>query len=149
MVTICYYCTWPTGPRISHDSLLIKVTIILPYSLRIPSDLFSSGFLTKILCAFPFSPMHVECPTHFIILDLITVIFGNKYKLRIIPNYVRHCPFSEVLYIYYTQYLKCWLYSCLLVIGWHHTKTDSNLVDSQGSPTWSLSLWYFLCPFLS
>jgi hypothetical protein len=94
------------------------------------------------LCAFPFSPMHVKCPTHFIILDLITVIW-------IIPNYVRHCPFSEVLYIYYKQYLKCRLYSCLLVIGWLHTKTDSNPVDSQGSPTWSFSLWYFLCPFCS
>jgi hypothetical protein len=45
----------------------------------LPSCPFPSGFQTTILCAYPFSPMHVTCHTHHI-LEII-VIFGEEYKI--------------------------------------------------------------------
>jgi hypothetical protein len=50
--------------------------------LGLPSGLFSSGFLTKILHAFLFSPC-ATCPAHHNLLDLIIlIIFGKAYTLR-------------------------------------------------------------------
>jgi len=47
-----------------------------------PSGLFPSGFLTKILHAFPTSPTRAIFPAHLILLDMITrIIFGGVYKL--------------------------------------------------------------------
>jgi hypothetical protein len=46
------------------------------------SELFLSGFLTKILYAFLVSPVYATCATHLIPLDLITLmIFSEAYKL--------------------------------------------------------------------
>jgi len=43
-------------------------------------DFFLSDFLTKILYAFLVSPTFVTCPTHLIVLDLITlIILGEVY----------------------------------------------------------------------
>jgi hypothetical protein len=39
--------------------------------LGIPKDLFTSGFLTKILYAFLISAMHDTCSAHITVLDLI------------------------------------------------------------------------------
>jgi hypothetical protein len=47
-------------------------------------DLLTCLFLrypTKTLYSFLFSHIHSTCPTHFIILDLIIIIFGEEYKL--------------------------------------------------------------------
>jgi hypothetical protein len=42
---------------------------------------FLSGFLTKGPHAFLFTPIHATCPAH-LILDFITLIFGEEYKSR-------------------------------------------------------------------
>lgn len=39
-------------------------------------------FFTKTLHAILMSPMHATCHIYFIFLDLIIIIFGQKYKLR-------------------------------------------------------------------
>jgi hypothetical protein len=50
--------------------------------LLLSSGFFPCGFTTQILYAFPLSPMHVTCPVHLILLDLIIVIIlGEEYKL--------------------------------------------------------------------
>jgi hypothetical protein len=50
--------------------------------LGLPSLLFPTGFPTKSLHAFLFSPMRVTHPAHLIIIDLtIIIISGEKFKL--------------------------------------------------------------------
>jgi len=64
--------------HISWRSILMLYTHLY---LGLPSGLFPSGFLT-ILYAFLVSPMCTTCPTHLILLDLITLIIsGEEYKL--------------------------------------------------------------------
>jgi hypothetical protein len=62
--------------------LIINFNIILPSTLDLLIGLFSSGFLTKILCAFYISPIRTTCPALLIFLDLIPLItFGDEQKL--------------------------------------------------------------------
>jgi hypothetical protein len=52
-------------------------------------DLFPAGFLTKILYSFLIPPMDATCPTHHILLDLITVItdlYGEEANYDV-PRY--------------------------------------------------------------
>jgi hypothetical protein len=53
-----------------------------PICLGLSNSHFTSGFPTKTLHTFLFSPSCVTCPVHLILLDLIMlIIFGEKYKL--------------------------------------------------------------------
>ena len=49
--------------------------------LVLPSGLFSSCFPIRTLHSFLFFPMRAMCPAHLVLLDLITLISGEKYKL--------------------------------------------------------------------
>jgi hypothetical protein len=50
-------------------------------SLGLPNGLSPSGFPTKMLYTFHISPTSTTFPVHFILLDLITLIFAEEYKL--------------------------------------------------------------------
>ena len=63
-----YTTSWSTLVLSSHPRL------------GIPSSLFSSGLLTKTLYASLLSSIRAICPAHLILLDLITRIFGEKYR---------------------------------------------------------------------
>jgi len=64
----------PHLPTLSLNSILISSHL----HLDLPYDHFLSGFLTKIRCAFLIFLMHVTCPVHLILLDLITLQYLVK-----------------------------------------------------------------------
>ena len=60
-----------------------RSTLILSFhlSLGLASGLFASGYPTKRLYVFHFSPIHVRRQAHFILLDLIVRIkFGEEFR---------------------------------------------------------------------
>jgi hypothetical protein len=67
----------------SYSICLRSILMLSSYLyLCLPNGLFHSGFPTKILYSFLFSPMHTMCLTHPILLDLIIlIIFDGGYKL--------------------------------------------------------------------
>jgi hypothetical protein len=80
----------PLFPILSHinpihsiPSYLLFILILSAHvRLGLPSGPFPSRFHTNILYAFLFSPIRAQCPAHFILLDLITLItLGEGYKL--------------------------------------------------------------------
>jgi hypothetical protein len=74
-------CLYPepdqSSPCPPTHSLKLLLNIISHLRLVIPIGLFLSGFLTKTLYTPLLSPVRAICPTHLILLDLITrIIFG-------------------------------------------------------------------------
>jgi len=66
-----------------HSIFLRSIVILRSHQrLGLPSGLFHLSFMTKIVYAFLIPPTLATCPTHLILLDIITVmIFGEAYKL--------------------------------------------------------------------
>jgi hypothetical protein len=67
-----------------HPILSPKIHFNIVHYLRLglPNDLFPSAFPSNILYAFLFSTIRATCPTHLILLDLMTlIILGEEYKL--------------------------------------------------------------------
>jgi len=77
-------------------SILILFSNLCP---GLPNGLFPSGFPTKILYAFHTSPLGTTCHTHFILLDLITlIIFSEECKLWSSPLFsFLQIPFTSFL----------------------------------------------------
>ena len=79
-------CPYPKSdqscPCTPHPTSWRYILILSSHlSLGLPSGLFPSGYPIKILCTPLFSPIHVACPGHFILLGLITpIILGEVYR---------------------------------------------------------------------
>ena len=70
----------PSPCPITHF-LNLLLNIISHLWAVVPSGLFPSGFLTKILYTPLLSPIHATYPVHFIRLDLITwTVLGEEYR---------------------------------------------------------------------
>lgn len=68
-----------------HPSPLRYILILSPHlCLSLPSGLFPSGFVTRILYAFFYLLIRATCPAHLILSDLIILIsFCEGCKLQI------------------------------------------------------------------
>lgn len=83
------FCTYSresiTGPLFL--TTLIKSTpphpdyLVLSSQLHLPSVLFPSGSLTKVMYKFLTSHVNATCPTHLVILDFILIMFCEHHKL--------------------------------------------------------------------
>jgi len=62
--------------------------------LGLPSCLLPSGLSTKILYSPLLSPTCATCPTHLILLDLITQIFGQYRSQSVSLCCLSHCPLT-------------------------------------------------------
>ena len=104
-------CRYPEPARScpqSHFLTSWRSIIILSshLSLGLPSGLFPLGFPTKTLYTPLLSPIPATCPVHFIILDLITRIFGEEAPhyvvisillLPLVPLKPKHSPQHPIL----------------------------------------------------
>jgi len=74
-------------------SFISILTLSSNLYLSLPSGLFPSGFLTKILYEFFISAMHTTCLGHLIYLDLIKIYHFNFSKVISTKNVM----YEEVL----------------------------------------------------
>jgi len=62
---------------VNLTSLRTILILFFHLFLGFPSGLFPTGFPTEILYAFLIYPMPATCPTHYILLNFITLMFGE------------------------------------------------------------------------
>jgi hypothetical protein len=124
-----------TGPRsiqsIQPHLNSLRSTVILSSHLRLglPSGLFPSGFFTKILYAFLFSPILATCPAHRILHDLIIqIILGEKYKLWSSSS----CSFLYPLYNRLSYGLLIKINVINMLQAWHMWLDVSNQAGCRG-----------------
>ena len=94
----------PTPIPTSWKSILILFSHLC---LRLPSGLFPLGFPIKTLYSPLISPICATCPTHLILLDLMTrIIFSDEYKslsasvyslLHLVPLRPKYPPQDSIL----------------------------------------------------
>jgi len=76
--SICW-ARWNFLPHFPRSILILFFHL----HLDLPNGIFPSGFRVNILYEFLIPHMHVTCPSHFILLDFITIIlFGEAYTFR-------------------------------------------------------------------
>ena len=77
-------CSYPESARPVHATtshfLKIRLNIILPLRLGLPSGLISSGFPTKTLYTPLLSPIRATCSAHLILLHMITGTIVGEYR---------------------------------------------------------------------
>jgi hypothetical protein len=82
-----------------HQPVFLRSILITFSHLRLglSTGLFPSGFPTKTVCTFHFSPRRATCPVHLIRLDSICpMLFGDDYKLwRSSLCYFPHSPVTS------------------------------------------------------
>jgi hypothetical protein len=66
--------TYPSHFPNIHSNIIFTST-----SPGFPSGSFPSRYPTKVLYAFLVCPVHATCPSHLILLDLITVIMFGEH----------------------------------------------------------------------
>jgi hypothetical protein len=96
-----------TYPGHMFGVYLLKSASILPSHLRLSlqSNLLQSDFRTKIVDAFPTSPVRYTCPAHtFLCLEGL-IISGEKYKLWSCTM----CHFLQPLFTLRCKYSPCHL----------------------------------------
>ena len=93
-----------SNPRLAPD-LFCKSVLILSSCLRlsVTSDIFPSGFSTKILYETALFPKLATCPVHLILLDFVTrMIFRELQIMKTLVlrfpqwrSWLRHCATSQ------------------------------------------------------
>jgi hypothetical protein len=74
-------CKWNLSST-SHNQCIPQKPIFCHPDSCLSSGLFLPGFVTKLLYAFLFYPVHVTCPAHLTILDMIMpIIFCKEYNV--------------------------------------------------------------------
>jgi hypothetical protein len=86
-----------SGPHPHIILFQINFNIILPSSQGLPSCLYPSSFLSKILYAFLFSPMCATFTAHLILLDLIILIFMIIFVIRLLCCLTYYIDFTQQL----------------------------------------------------
>jgi hypothetical protein len=76
--TTCPYHDLDKPSSQLHNLFIINCNLSFSLYLGLPSDVFPSGFWIKILCAVLLSSVRLTCFVHFILLDFITLMFGQE-----------------------------------------------------------------------